>query len=240
MSETMSRRDRLRLGLEQEIRDVAMGHLAVDGGAVSMRAVARDVGISPQGLYRYYDSRDALLTSLIAEAYSLLAESLELARNARRTAGAAGHDPTALRSELSAAALAYRRWALDHPERFRLIYGGPIPGYAAPSDGATAIAAARLAAVFLDPLARAHEGHILEVPGAGPELATALARWASREAPEAPVEAVHAMLAMWGRLHGYVTLEAFGHLGSLGAGTRDLYQEQLDAVLDELGFRGLG
>lgn len=240
MTETLSRRDRLRQGLEQDIKDVAMGHLAVEGGAVSMRAVARDVGISPQGLYRYYDSRDALLTALIADAYTQLATALERARDDARTARGTSQDPAGLRAELTSAGLAYRTWALEHPERFRLIYGGPIPGYSAPDDGATAAAAARLAAVFLDPLTEAHRAHRLRVRDVTPELATALARWSTREAPATPPEAVHAMLTAWGRLHGYVVLESFGHLGALGPGTEDLYREQLDAVLDELGPAALG
>ena len=96
--------------------------------------------MSPAGLYRYFDSLDSLLTELIADAYNDLADTVDTA-----TTG-----PGTVRERLLAGMLAYRRWSLDHPNQFLLIFGTPIPGYAAPEEGPTVEANRRVGAAFFD------------------------------------------------------------------------------------------
>src|SRR5205814_387273 len=132
-----------------EILDVARRHLASEGAAgLSLRAVAREVGMVSSGIYRYFASRDELLTRLIIEAYDALGEQAEDA--ARRFA----RRPPAQR--FVATCRAVRTWALANPHQYALLYGTPVPGYAAPAD--TIAPASRVSTTMLRVVAHA-QGH---------------------------------------------------------------------------------
>jgi AcrR family transcriptional regulator len=226
-----NRRERLRAELEQQIKDVARAHLATEGGAaLSIRAIARELGMSAQGLYRYYDSRDALLTALIGDAFAAFADALEDAIER--------HPATDPAARMIAAGRAYRAWALAQPQQFALIAGGPIPGYVASPDGVTTAAASRAIRVLLDLLADAHRQGRLRPPTAPlpDDLVRGMTRWRHTTTPPAPPEAVHAFLVTWSRLHGLVALEAFGHFAALGDTAATLYEQQLHDLVDELGL----
>lgn len=120
-------RERARAEVRAEILATARRHLAVDGAAaLSLRAVARELGVASSAVYRYVASRDELLTALIVAAYDALGEAAEAA--AQRSAGAP------LRERWVAVAVAIRDWAVAHPHEYALLYGSPVPGYAAPTD----------------------------------------------------------------------------------------------------------
>src|SRR5215469_1693971 len=127
-------RARVRAEMMAEIKTVARTHLATDGANLSLRAVARDMGMVSSALYRYYASRDDLLTALIIDAYNDLGEAVEVA-------DATITDRRELRGRWMAATRAVRDWALANPAEYALLYGSPVPGYAAPQD--TIPAAAR-------------------------------------------------------------------------------------------------
>src|SRR6185312_17499730 len=119
-----SLRARVRAEMIGEIKRVALEHLARDGSALSLRAVARDMGMVSSAVYRYFPSRDELLTALIIDAYDSVGAAAELDEaDARRTDYAA---------RWMATARAVREWAVTHPQEFALIYGSPVPGYQAP------------------------------------------------------------------------------------------------------------
>jgi AcrR family transcriptional regulator len=120
-------RARVRAEMTDEIKRVALDHLARDGSALSLRAVARDMGMVSSAIYRYFPSRDELLTALIIDAYTSLAEAVELAD------GNVGRRDAYL-SRWFAVCHAVRRWAVAKPAEYALIYGSPIPGYKAPDD----------------------------------------------------------------------------------------------------------
>ena len=104
-------RERRRQDLTDEIKDVARRHLASEGlGALSLRAIARDVGMAVSALYRYFPSRDDLITALLEEAFTAQAEAVETA------AGDGPDDPVAA---LRAALLAFREWSVSHPAECR-------------------------------------------------------------------------------------------------------------------------
>jgi AcrR family transcriptional regulator len=108
------------------IKELALTQLAEQGaGALSLRAIARELNLVSSAIYRYYASRDDLLTVLIVDAYQDLADRLE-------AAGAA--DRRGPRRRWVDTCLALREWAVSQPHRFALIYGSTIPGYAAPPD----------------------------------------------------------------------------------------------------------
>ena len=197
-------RARVRAELTEEILAVARRHLAEQGAAaLSLRAVARDVGMVSSAIYRYFASRDELLTALIVEAFDAVGEAAEQA------------DATRPRDDLAgrwlAMARAIRAWAIANPQQYALVYGSPVPGYAAPQD--TVDPAARVSLVLLQLLvdgvaAGTLEDERIETTRA---LRTDLARL--REvAPGVPdgvlVRGIHA----WTWLFGHISYELFGHL----------------------------
>lgn len=120
-------RDRARAEITAEILDAARQHLAREGAAaLSLRAVARDVGMVSSAVYRYVPNRDALLTMLIIDAYDSLGAVVEKAESAVAREERLGR--------FLAICHAVRGWALAHPHEYALIYGTPVPGYAAPED----------------------------------------------------------------------------------------------------------
>jgi AcrR family transcriptional regulator len=117
----------VRIELAKEILDAARAHLGIEGpGGLSLRAVARDLGMVPSALYRYYENRDALLTALIVDAYQALGQAAQAADASVAPADFAARWLTTTR--------AIRRWGLEHPQEWALIYGSPVPGYRAPVD----------------------------------------------------------------------------------------------------------
>src|SRR4051812_33029885 len=119
-------RARVRAEMTDEIKELARRHLATDGANLSLRAVARDLGMVSSAIYRYFPSRDDLLTALILDAYNALGNNVEKAVAA---VPSGAHVVRWL-----AAAGAVRDWAVERPHEYALIYGSPVPGYQAPED----------------------------------------------------------------------------------------------------------
>lgn len=123
----LGKRARNRLAVEADILRVAREHLATDGAAaLSLRAVARDLGMVSSGIYRYVESRDELLTRLIVDSYRSLAGAVRTAHDATPTDD--------LDARWDAIGRALRAWAVEHPHDFALIYGSPVPDYEAPAE----------------------------------------------------------------------------------------------------------
>jgi AcrR family transcriptional regulator len=152
-------RERVRAELSREIREEARRQLAASGaGGLSLRAVARELGMVSSALYRYYPSRDDLLTALIIDAYNALGAAAEGAIAAGQA------DPA--RDRWTAACHAVRDWAVANPYEYALIYGSPVPGYRAPE--ATIGPAARVPLAFVGVLGEAlAAGELVGTGGAG-------------------------------------------------------------------------
>ncbi|MFC7583358.1 TetR/AcrR family transcriptional regulator [Nonomuraea antimicrobica] len=122
---TASRRERLRAEATREIKAIALRQMADGGpGAISLRGIAREMGMTARAIYSYFPTRDDLVTTLISEIGASISEAVESA-----CAAVPGTDPG---GRLIAWGLALREWALAHPESFRLFYGHPVPGYQPP------------------------------------------------------------------------------------------------------------
>jgi AcrR family transcriptional regulator len=195
-------RARVRAELTAEITDAARRQLAeVGAAALSLRAVARELGMASSALYRYFPSRDDLLTRLIIDGYDALGAAAEAA------------------DDLSAGPLdrwlavcrAVRRWAITHPHEYALLYGSPVPGYAAPRD--TVPAAARVGLALGRVLGdAAHAGALPAASGHRTGTISADLTEALGGAHPALDDRVRtrALLA-WSGLFGAVSFELFGH-----------------------------
>jgi AcrR family transcriptional regulator len=210
LSAPRTARERARAEITAEILKAARGYLATDGApALSLRAIARDLGMASSALYRYFSSRDELLTRLIIDAYDSLGAAAE--------AGEAAVDRDDLAGRLAAACAAVRAWALAHPNEYALIYGSPVPGYVAPAD--TVRPASRVTALLLGIVVEAAlAGRIPDADLRDAEaqpVAAALAPIRSYLPPGVPAPLVQRALMVWTNLFGVVSFELYGQLHSV-------------------------
>ena len=130
MPQNQTPRQRARAQTLEDITRIGRRHLATEGAAaLSVRAVARDLGVVSSAIYRYVRSRDDLLTLLLVDGYNDLGDAVDEA------AGAVAADD--FRGRFLAIGRAVRTWALREPATYALLFGSPVPGYRAPSDQTT-------------------------------------------------------------------------------------------------------
>jgi AcrR family transcriptional regulator len=203
MNAPRTARERVRAELTREIKEAARHQLASEGtAALSLRAVARELGMASSAIYRYFPSRDELLTALIIDAYQAVGTASEAA-----DAGCARDD---LAGRWLAVCRAVRRWAIDHPHEYALIYGSPVPGYRAPQD--TIGPATRLTMV----LGRILQDGAATIGGgdphpAPPAVLADAARLSDTAFPGVPADLMARGLVARTHLFGAVSLELFGH-----------------------------
>ncbi len=199
----MTARARARAEITGEIKATARRHIAEGGAtALSLRAVARDLGMVSSALYRYFPSRDALLTALIVDAFDAVGE---VAEKADRSAS-----PGDAGDRWRAVGHAVRRWALDNPHEYALVYGSPVPGYVAPPD--TIEPATRITTVLMTVLSAIAEE---SVPRFMPEPPASTAAELAAIAPDLPPAQTALGMAAWAQMFGAISLELFGHLESV-------------------------
>ncbi|MET8945162.1 TetR/AcrR family transcriptional regulator [Streptomyces sp. NPDC004542] len=194
-------RARARIEVTAAIKDEARRQLAAEGAArLSLRAVARELGMVSSALYRYFPSRDDLLTALIIDAYDSLGEAAEKAHEAVCDAAHV--------ARWTAVCEAARGWALAHPHEYALIYGSPVPGYSAPQT--TVPAASRVGLLLIGIVRDAHQGPGLADLPLPAELRPEAERMVAEFAPDLPPEAATALVAAWAQLFGLIGFEVFG------------------------------
>ena len=220
-----SRRARLRAQTLSEIREHGYAQIAEGGPtALSLNGIAKAMGMSGAAMYRYFASRDELLTTLVTESYEDLAETLEqVAHRARRRAP---------ESRLRAALQGLRDWALAHPHRYRLVFGSTY-GSGELDPERIIPAAHRAMGVILAALAE------LEPSDEGPAVADRVLRAAARRLGRKPGEATPHPgvllrgLAAWTRMHGILSLEIEGFFAQMGVDPARLYKVEIDGLLTE-------
>lgn len=227
-----TRREHRHQSTRDEIMQAARQHMAEQGAAaLSLRAIARQMRLTAPALYRYFASRDDLVTALIVTAYDSLADALEAARDAAFDTHA---------NRIFTACLAYRKWALAHPQDYALIFGTPIPGYDAP-DETTLPAAKRSMDVFIDLLQAAETaGRLKPVPAyakPSPALQAALSKWKKNFSYSASTVAMHFALVGWGRMHGMILLELFNHIQPFWQDPAELYASEVASLLSLAGLQ---
>jgi AcrR family transcriptional regulator len=199
-------RERVRAELIREITEIARRQLATEGAAgLSLRAVAREMGMVSSAIYRYFPSRDDLLTALIIDGYNAVGVAVEKAEAAWPPEDHAGRWLAACR--------AVRNWALAHPHEYALVYGSPVPGYEAPEQ--TIGPASRAAAVFGKIIGDAYRAGATAAP-AGPVVPVPAsftpdaARLREAIMEGVPDHIAAAALIAWSGLFGLVSFELFG------------------------------
>lgn len=228
-----SLRERRRAAAIREILEAAESQVTEHGPtALSLRAVARSLGMTVQALYHYFPSRDALLTALITRAYDELATAVQTAADTT--------PPDSDLPRMVAAAEGYRRWAIEHPELFQLLYGTPLRQYEAPLGGPTTTAMSRMGEIFqrelfapfthpqlaaatlppLPPPLRAHPDHL--PPGGVGDL---------------PPPAIALLMSAWGHMHGLVILEVFGHTAFIGDHQAGIFHLSMRNLIEDVHRR---
>jgi AcrR family transcriptional regulator len=199
-------RERVRAELIREITEIARRQLATEGAAgLSLRAVAKEMGMVSSAVYRYFPNKDELLTTLIIDGYNAVGAAVEKAE--------AACPPEDYAGRWLAACRAVRNWALAHPHEYALVYGSPVPGYQAPQR--TIEPAARSAVVFGKIIGDAYRAERTADPAAPlvpvpPSFAPDAARLRDAIMEGVPDHVAATAVIAWSGLFGLVSFELFG------------------------------
>jgi AcrR family transcriptional regulator len=222
-----TRREERRSQTVREIKDLAMGQISAGGpDAVSLSGIVREMSMSPAAVYRYFDSRDALLADLVVDAYNDLADSL----------AAIERGSNSVEAHLAAVLTGSRRWALENPNAYRLIFHTDIGSGKDFAVGRTVPAASRSMAVVVAALAAVADQSRPDVTHAsqetGAHLVEAITTWAEeRGLADYSAEVLRMGLLSWTRLHGILSLEIGGHLAATGIGADGLFEAEVAGIL---------
>lgn len=203
----MGKRQDARDRIEREIVEVGRRHLVTDGAAgLSLRAIARELGMVSSAVYRYVASRDELLTLLIVDAYTSLADAVDAA--GARAAGS-------WRDRLHEMARTARSWAVTQPASWALMYGSPVPGYHAPAERTVAPGTRVVAALFAVVAEGVAAG---DVPDSGASVSAVTSADFDAVRAEFGFVAGDATVTkcflLWATLVGAISLEVFGQYGA--------------------------
>jgi AcrR family transcriptional regulator len=203
-------RARRREDVTARVLEIGRAHLAEHGAAgLSLRAVTRDLGMVSSAVYRYVANRDELLTLLLVDAYGDQADAVDAAVSA--LADQPWH------ARVLAGAHAFRTWAVAEPSRYALLYGSPVPGYAAPPE-VTIEPGTRVIGTVLALVAEGvAAGEVPDGPAPHdpPEPLAADLRAVAAEVGMGTHPAVLSRaLLLWSTMVGGTSLEVFGQYGA--------------------------
>ncbi|MBW8711681.1 MAG: TetR/AcrR family transcriptional regulator [Mycobacterium sp.] len=203
----MGKRQETREKIEAQIIELGRRHLVTEGAAgLSLRAIARDLGMVSSAVYRYVASRDDLLTLLLVDAYSELADTVD-------RAAATADGPW--RDQLLTMAQAARAWAVDQPASWALLYGSPVPGYRAPRERTVGPGTRVVGAMFDAIGAGIAAGDISQSNvTAGQPLSSDFDRVREEFEFAGDDSAVAKCFLLWAALVGAISLEVFGQYGA--------------------------
>lgn len=228
---TQTRRERLRETTLSEIHRVAWEQIAEQGApSLSLRAIARAMGLTAPALYRYYPSRDHLVTALVIDAFDSFSQNLEQARDGVPAVDHLGR--------FRRVCHAYFHWAVAEPERYALIFGSPVPGYrmteaAMPYAQRSFLAVQTVLGQALAAGALSRKHVTASIP------ANLLSRYEYLRSLGMPYDpaATHLALTAWNALHGLTSLYLAGYLGSfLGGQAEDFVGSQVERLVICFGF----
>ena len=219
----------MRAETRADIQRVARRVLVEEGpDGVALRAIARELGMTAPALYRYYASREELLNHVVADLYDELATQLRAARDAVE-------EPV---TQLLEVARHFRRWALDHPREFGLVFVYPVRmTFDEATDNPADAAGLRMAAVFAESLATLYAQAPFPVRADAdiePKLRRQLKAWRARFPVKLPLGALEVFLTGWIRIYGMVCMEVFGHLRFALADGEAMYEHEIQGLAELL------
>ncbi|HEY3681657.1 MAG TPA: TetR/AcrR family transcriptional regulator [Streptosporangiaceae bacterium] len=225
-------RQRARQQTIRDIKRIARRQLATEGtGALSLRAIARELGIVSSAIYRYVPSRDELLTMLIVDAYDGLGEAVE---KAEAKIGRGDHS-----GRWAAIGRAVRQWAVTHPEEYGLIYGSPVPGYKAPPER-TVGPGSRVSLLILRLVTDAHAAGEIRPPGRADAVPAAVAErfpeLRAQLATDLSDDLIVRLLLAWTSVFGLVSFELGGQYVGVVDDTAAHFDHQLAVLGRDLGL----
>jgi AcrR family transcriptional regulator len=233
MTTTPTRRERLRAATVHEIKDAARRMLVTGGPqAISLRAIAREMGMTAPAIYRYFPSLDALIGDLVDDLYDEIRRAVEEARDTA---------PDDELRQLAEMARAFRNWSITHRAEFGLLFGTPVPEVASFEEHCLdpEHSGHRFGAVFLASFASLW--HRAPFPTPPPEtiadgLATSLEPYREAHGPDMdlPLEVMYLYLSSWTRLYGLVAMEVFGHMRWAMSDGAPLFETELANFVRQL------
>jgi len=234
MPKQQTRRERLRESTLTEIKETAHKQMAENGAAaLSLNAIAREMGMSTPALYRYFKNRDALVTELIIEAYQALGDRLEAADKAIES--------EKYHVRFHAVCQAYRNWAVAYPQAYTLIYGTPIPHYHAPRERTVPLAG-RIMTIFGTILGEAWQADEITMPASYTQISAHNQQIIDSLLQDMPAKEATApifilTILVWSRINGVVWSELYGHFVPGMAETGELFQTMITAICAELNLK---
>jgi AcrR family transcriptional regulator len=221
-----------RTDMAAGIKSVARQQMAERGTAgLTLRGIARELGITAPAIYNYFPRLEDLITALIVDAFTDLAEAMEAAE--------AAEPANRPYDKILALCLAYRAWATAHPTDFQLIGGNPIPGYYAPEE-ITIPSARRPFLGMFRWFIRAHENGELIIPPeyqtVPPTMAEGVAAWRRMSGIAVPDPLMGLLMSGWARIYGLTALEMYGHLQPLVGDPAAMYRYEMTAFLGQLSL----
>jgi AcrR family transcriptional regulator len=236
VEEPLTRREQARADTVREIKLTARRVLVEQGvDGLALRAVAREMGMTAPGLYRYFDSREDLVEHVVADLYDELTGILEAARDDAR--------PATPPIQLLACSRAFRRWATTHHAEFGLLFGSagdgvvPMHGTAVAEEGPAELAAARFGAVFAVLVADIYLHRGFPIPADDEieaPLQEQLQAWCAKFPVQLPLGVMQVFLSCWIRLYGLVCMEIFGHLKFALADAEPMFEAELRGLAEVL------
>lgn len=216
-----------------DITRIGRAHLAEQGAAaLSLRAVARDLGVVSSAVYRYVSSREELLTLLVVDAYNELGDEVD--------AALATVPEGEFAEQFRTVGRAVRTWARREPARYALLFGSPVPGYAAPPEQ-TNVPGTRVIYALVGIYDRAWAARAVHLPpgaNAPKKLAASLERIRAELGIDTPDEMITRGVFAWSGIFGAVNFEVFGQYGpDTFDDPGELFEHHLDVLVESLGLR---
>jgi AcrR family transcriptional regulator len=213
----LSRRDRVRAATSQEIIATARRLLVSEGSAaITLRAIAREMGMTAPALYRYFGSYQTLIHHVVADIFDELSDYVEAEVERARAALRPDQAPTdSTTVGLITSGQAFRRWAVAHPAEFGMIFGTPLPGVDLYHEDPLMECGQRFGGIFMSQFVELWQIKPFPVPRDDeitPEFRAQLARYGDQLGSHLPLGVLQTFLRCWVLLYGTVTLEVFGHL----------------------------
>lgn len=235
MVQAPSRRDRVRAATAGEIKQTARRILVAEGPeAVSLRAIAREMGMTAPALYRYFSSREDLVRHVCGDIFT------EIATDVRAASARAAQEPGGnVTAKLIAACREFRHWALTHREEFGLLFGTPLPGLEALHNDKIDECALDFAGSWITLFLELWQRHPFPVPAdeqIEPGLLSQLTRYTDGLGVDLPAGAALTFLRCWVHLYGMVSLEVFGHLHFALDDAAPMFEITLGELADLVGL----